>query len=125
MKEMGSELENCIADLKYGAIGINIWNAVSFMLPQCPWGAYPGHSLNDIQSGIGVVHNSLMLDHTEKSVLYGPFRTLPRALNLAPPRPPWFVTNKAAHISVKRLTQFEADRKIYRLPGILVSALRG
>ncbi len=125
IKELGNEFEDHIANLKYGAIGINIWNAVTFMLPQCAWGAYPGHTYDDIQSGIGVVHNSLMLDHTEKSVLFGPFRTLPRALNLAPPKPPWFVTNKTAHMTTKRITQFEYDRKIFRLPQILVSALRG
>ena len=125
IKEIGADFEDCIADLKYGAIGINVWNAVTFMLPQCPWGAYPGHTYDDIQSGIGVVHNSLMLEKTEKSVLYGPFRTLPRAFNLAPPRPPWFVTNKRADVTLKKITRFEADGKISRLPGILISALQG
>ena len=125
LNELGETFEEYLAKLKYGAIGVNIWNAVTFLLPQCPWGAYPGHTYNDIQSGIGVVHNSLMLEKTEKTVLYGPFRPFPRALNLAPPRPPWFVTNKRADVTLKKITQFEADRKISRLPGILVSALRG
>ena len=125
IRELGEEFEDHLAKLKYGAIGVNVWNAVTFMLPQCPWGAYPGHTYDDIQSGIGVVHNSLMLEKTEKSVLYGPFRPFPRALNLAPPRPPWFITNKRADVTLKKITYFEADRKISRLPGILVSALRG
>jgi len=125
MKAMGTELENCISDLKYGTVAINIWNGVAFLLPQCPWGAFPGHTYDDIQSGIGVVHNSLMFDKPEKTVLYGPFRTLPRAFNLSPPRPPWFVTNKTANSTMKQITKFAARPGIWRLPGIFISALRG
>ena len=125
IKELGDELENCIAELKYGAIGINIWNGVAFLLPQCTWGAFPGHTYNNIQSGIGVVHNSLMFDKPEKTVLYGPFKTLPRALNLAPPKPPWFVTNKTAGTTMKRITKFALKPNIFGLPGIFISALKG
>lgn len=125
IKEMGEEFENCIADLKYGAIGINVWNAVAFLLPQCTWGAFPGHTYNDIQSGIGVVHNSLMFDKPEKTVLYGPFRNMPRALNLAPPKPPWFVTNKTGSETLRRITDFALDQDIKKLPGIFFSALKG
>ena len=125
IKELGDEFENCIADLKYGAIGVNIWNGVVFLLPQCTWGAFPGHTYNDIQSGIGVVHNSLMFDKPEKTVLYGPFKTLPRALNLAPPKPPWYVTNKTADTTMKRITKFALKPNILDLPGIFISALKG
>lgn len=125
IKELGDELENCIAELKYGAIGINIWNGVAFLLPQCTWGAFPGHTYDNIQSGIGVVHNSLMFDKPEKTVLYGPFKTLPRALNLAPPKPPWYVTNKTADTTMKRITKFALKPNIFGLPGIFISALKG
>jgi aldehyde dehydrogenase (NAD(P)+) len=125
MKELGDELENCIADLHYGAVGVNIWNGVAFLLPQCTWGAFPGHTYDDIQSGIGVVHNSLMFDKPEKTVLYGPFRTLPRALNLAPPKPPWFVTNKTAGKTMELISNFALKPSIFKLPGIFYSALKG
>ncbi len=125
MKEMGDAFEDCLADMKYGAIGVNVWNGVVFLLAQCTWGAYPGHTYDDIQSGIGIVHNSLMLENIEKSILYGPFRTLPRALNLSPPSPPWFVTNKTADKTLERLTKFAIDKNPLRIPGIFVSALRG
>ena len=125
IKELGDELENCIADLQYGAVGVNIWNGVAFLLPQLTWGAFPGHTYDNIQSGIGVVHNSLMFDKPEKTVLYGPFRTLPRALNLAPPRPPWFVTNKTANNTMKLLTNFALKSSLFKLPGIFLSALKG
>ena len=125
MKEMGTAFEDCIADLHYGAIGINVWNGIVFSLAQCTWGAYPGHTYDDIQSGIGVVHNSIMLEKVEKSVAYGPFRTMPRALNLAPPSPPWFVTSKSAATTMKRLTKFAVDPSPLHLPGIFASALTG
>ena len=125
MQEMGVEFENCIAEMKYGAIGVNIWNGVVFLLAQCTWGAYPGHTYEDIQSGIGVVHNSLMLENAEKSVLYGPFRGLPRAFNLAPPTPPWFVTNRTAATTLRRLTSFAVNPSVWKLPGIFASALSG
>ena len=125
LKEMGDDFEDCIADLKYGAIGINVWNAVAFLLPQCTWGAFPGHTYNDIQSGIGIVHNSLMFDKPEKTVLYGPFRTLPRALNLAPPKPPWYVTNKTGSNTLRKITDFALNPSFLKLPGIFISALKG
>lgn len=125
IQELGPELENCISDLKYGTVAINIWSAAAFLLPQSSWGAFPGHTYDDIQSGIGTVRNSLMFDKPEKTVYYGPFRSLPRALNLAPPRPPWFVTNKTAHITMKRITKFAVNPGIRHLPGIIYSALRG
>jgi hypothetical protein len=34
-----------------------------------PWGAYPGHTRQDIGSGIGFVHNAFMLEDIEKTVL--------------------------------------------------------
>ena len=125
MKEMGAEFERGIADMKYGAIGVNIWNGVVFLLAQCTWGAYPGHTYDDIQSGIGIVHNSLMLENVEKSVLYGPFRGLPRAWTLAPPSPPWFVTNRTAATTLERLTKFAVHPSVAKLPGIFASALTG
>jgi aldehyde dehydrogenase (NAD(P)+) len=125
IKELGDALENCIADLQYGAVGVNVWNGVAFLLPQCTWGAFPGHTYDDIQSGIGVVHNSLMFDKPEKTVLYGPFRTLPRAFNLAPPKPPWFVTNRTANKTMRLITKFALRPSMIKLPGIFYSALKG
>lgn len=125
IRELGTNLENCIGELKYGVVAVNVWNAAAFLLPQSSWGAYPGHTYDDIQSGIGTVRNSLMFDRPEKTVYYGPFRPLPRALNLAPPRPPWFVTNRTAHITMKRITKFAVNPGIRHLPGIFYSAMKG
>jgi len=129
MKELGSKLEQAIGDLKYGAVGVNIWNGVAFLITQCPWGAFPGHKFDDIQSGIGTVHNTYMFERPEKSVLYGPFRSLPRAwlygdFNLMP-KPVWFVTNKTSGTTSKRITRFAVNPGAHHLPGIFASALMG
>ncbi len=42
------------------------------------WGGFPGTTLEDAQSGIGVVHNALLLDSPERTLVHGPFRAAPR-----------------------------------------------
>jgi hypothetical protein len=128
-KQLGVNLDKAIADLKYGAIGVNIWNAAAFLVTQCTWGAFPGHTYNNIQSGIGVVHNTFLFDKPQKSVIYGPFRVLPRAwfhgdFNLMP-KPVWFVTNKTTHITSRLITKFSVNPGFKHLPGIFLAALRG
>ncbi|MCI0454205.1 MAG: aldehyde dehydrogenase family protein [Candidatus Dadabacteria bacterium] len=114
--ELGSLLDHAVSDLRYGSIGINHWPALSYALGSTTWGAYPGHTLDDIQSGIGVVHNTLMFDEPQKSVIYGPFRVWPK--------PPWFVTHKSAHKLAPILTRFEASPRFSLLPSMWL-ALRG
>ncbi len=129
IKELGSGLEEAIAALRYGSIGINSWVALGYLLARATWGAYPGHPDSDIQSGRGVVHNALLFDKPQKSVVYAPFRPFPRALLHGQfhmsPKPPWFVTNRTADVTNRRLTRFAARPGWLHLPGIFASALRG
>ena len=69
----GPALNEAIADLRYGSIGVNLWHALSFALGTTVWGAYPGHAVNDIQSGRGFVGNAYMFARPQKSVVRGPF----------------------------------------------------
>jgi aldehyde dehydrogenase (NAD(P)+) len=129
IQELGPRLEDCIADLKYGGIGVNAWSGLVYLLSSCSWGAFPGHTYDDIQSGIGVVHNSFLFDKPQKSVVYANFHPFPRAiaegqLHLSP-RPPWFVTNKKAHTLGRKLAKFEAKPGFSHIPGIFLDALRG
>ena len=121
-------LDRAIARLRYGCIGVNAWSGVGFLLPQASWGAYPGHTADDIQSGTGVVHNSLLFDRPQKSVVHAPFFPYPRALAHGSasmlPVPPWFVTHRRAHLVTERLTRFEASRALRHVPGIFAAALR-
>ena len=122
-------LESIVADLEYGAIGINAWSAFAFFLAPCPWGAFPGHSLDDIQSGIGIVHNSFMLERTERVVVQAPWRPFPRGLASGQltllPRPPFFITNRRQHVLGRLLTEFQHQPSWFKLPRLFVNALRG
>jgi len=129
LKELGARFEDALAQLRYGGIGVNCWVGLVYLLARATWGAYPGHPDTDIQSGRGVVHNVMMFDKAEKSVAYAPFRPFPRTLlhgdfHLSP-KPPWFVTNRQAHVVGRRLTRFVANPGPQHLPGIFAAALRG
>jgi len=128
-RSLGARLEEQIARLRYGTVGVNSWTAVGYLTAHATWGAFPGHSLDDIQSGRGVVHNALLLADTERTVVYGPFRPSPRSLLRGElsitPKPAWFVNNRTAATTGRRLTRFTARPRWRSLPGIFASALRG
>lgn len=129
LKKLGSQLEDVIAKLHFGCIGINAWIGAGFLFAETPWGAFPGHARNDIRSGAGVAHNGLLFDKPEKSVVRQPFYPFPR--NLAhgefhlSPKPAWFVTHRREHDVGRRFTRFEARPGFRHLPGLFLSALRG
>ena len=129
IKQLGPDLENIISELKYGSIGINTWCAMAFLTAECTWGAFPGHTANDIQSGNGVVHNTRLFDKPEKTVVYAPFSPFPRNLLKGEmhmfPKPPWFITNKQAQNVSRRFTYFQAKPSPLHLPGLFFDALRG
>lgn len=128
-KELGPELEQAVADLRYGSVGINVWTGLAYLVTRAPWGAAPGHTTDDVGSGIGFVHNSMLFDRPQKAVAWGPFYNFPRNLLHGEihmsPRPPWFVTNKSGGVTSRLLTHYAMDGKLRRLPGIFASALRG
>lgn len=125
---LGAGFGRAIAALRYGTIAINAWTGLGFLLAAAPWGAFPGGSLADVGSGIGVVHNALLIDGAERTVVHGPFRPFPasvlageRALS---PRPPWFVTARTAATTGRLLTGFAGGRAPWLLPAALASAFR-
>ena len=129
---LGDGFEHAVAELRYGTVAINTWTGVAFGIPTMPWGAYPGGTLEDVQSGIGVVHNALLLDDVERGVMRGPFRPFPRSIGAligpgtfsALPRPPWFVTSPGAADGGRLLTRFRIRPRLTTLLGILESAFR-
>ncbi|MGY0498344.1 aldehyde dehydrogenase family protein [Nocardia sp. FBN12] len=129
LRALGTSFEDELTRLRYGTIGVNAWSGVGYLAAHATWGAFPGHPLEDIESGRGVVHNAFLLADTERTVVRGPFRPAPRSLlhgewTLAP-KPPWFVNNKTAAVTGRRLTAFAARPGWGRLPAIFASALRG
>jgi len=128
-RALGEKWDSIIRELKYGCIAINAWTGLGFLTVQTPWGAFPGHTLDDIQSGIGFVHNTYMFDRVERTVIEAPFRPFPRnllhgSLSLLP-KPPWFVTNKKADILGRLLTQFQHRPGFLKIPRIFLNALLG
>ncbi|HEY5854314.1 MAG TPA: aldehyde dehydrogenase family protein [Aldersonia sp.] len=129
VEQLGWRFEQCIARLRYGTVAVNAWTGVGFLTARAHWGAFPGHTLEDIQSGRGVVNNALLIDDTERTVVYGPFRPAPRSLRHGEisltPKPAWFVSNKTAATTGRRLTEFANQPSWLGLPAIFASALRG
>ncbi|MEO6512948.1 MAG: hypothetical protein ABIO16_18260, partial [Nocardioides sp.] len=88
--------------------------------------AFPGHTLEDVQSGIGVVHNAFLLADVERTVVRGPFRPFPRSAVRGEfalsPKPPWFVSTRTARTTGELLTRFAAKPSWAKLPRIFGSA---
>ncbi len=118
LKKIGrKKFEEIITDLHYGCIAINSWTGVGFQILQTPWGAFPGHTLDDVQSGIGFVHNTYMFDKPQRTVVWAPFT--------AKPRPAWFITNKMQHKIGERVIKFMHKPGWWRFLGILKYAIKG
>ena len=128
-RQLGADFDRAIAALRYGGIGINAWVGAAFLIARAAWGAYPGHTYTDVQSGIGVVHNALMFDQPLKTVVSAPFHPFPRSVrrgeNTLFPKPPWFLTNQTSESTARKLTEFAAAPSAAKLPALFASALRG
>lgn len=111
------ELDTAIAQLRYGAIGINLWAGVIFGIPACTWGAFPENSPANIQSGQGVVHNAYLFDYPQKSVVSAPFRIFPT--------PPWFARHRSLLAMAKHYTNLQAQPSLSTLLQVFWAALRG
>jgi aldehyde dehydrogenase (NAD(P)+) len=127
-KNLGAKFEDAIAHLKYGTIAINAWTGFGYLSAGAPWGAYPGHTLADVQSGIGTVHNALLIDSPERTVVEGPFRPFPRSFGGGEmslfPKPPWFVTSRSATATGRRLVHFAKKPSWLRMPAVFAHAFR-
>ena len=131
-RALGTGFERALTALHYGSIAVNAWTAFGFITPTLTWGAFPGGTIQDVGSGIGVVHNALLLDDVERSIVRGPFRPFPRSLPGANgggrftilPKPPWFVTSRTGAAVSEGLTRFRATGGIPGLVKTLLQALR-
>lgn len=129
LRELGPVLEEAIADLRYGAIGVNVWCAAVYLLANNPWGGYANYPDEMTDSGRGMVHNAFMFSRAQKGVAYGHFYPFPRNLLHGEwhisPRPAWFVTNKQAATLGRRFSHYEYSPGFRHLPGLFFAALRG
>ena len=129
LAELGASFGQALVDLRYGTIAVNTWTGFGFLTAGASWGAFAGHTIDDVQSGIGVVHNALLLDGPERTIARGPFRPLPRSILhgefAISPRPPWFVTNRTGTLTARLLTAFAQKPGWGKLPALFASTLRG
>jgi len=76
--------ERFVTTLGYGVLGVNTWVAVAYTLAAVPWGGYPGGTLAEPGSGLGRVHDPLLLPGVHHAVVRGPL-----AARLTPPWVAW------------------------------------
>jgi aldehyde dehydrogenase (NAD(P)+) len=110
-------VECAVRDLRHGTVAINVWPALAYAFVSTPWGGHPSATLADIQSGLGWVHNTVMLEDIEKCVVRGPLKPFPK--------PIWFPTHKTVHELGKKLVGFETSPSWLKVPSIAMSAMKG
>jgi aldehyde dehydrogenase (NAD(P)+) len=122
-------VETAVANLRYGAIGVNAWCGLIYRISQNPWGAFQDADAVDIGSGNCMVHNTLLFDSPQKAVVRGGFRPFPRSWQhgdfTLSPKPPWFVTHNQRNSTAQRVARFSLNPGYVHLPGIFAAALRG
>jgi acyl-CoA reductase-like NAD-dependent aldehyde dehydrogenase len=110
-------VERAIAKLRYGVIAVNAFIGLPFACAAPPWGAYPGSTPENIQSGSGFVHNTSMLEGVEKTVLRAPLTTFPK--------PGYFASHRTAHKLTPKIVSMEQNASWTKVPAIVFDAMRG
>jgi acyl-CoA reductase-like NAD-dependent aldehyde dehydrogenase len=74
--------EQVVDHLAFGVVAVNGWAALAYALGNVPWGGFPGGTLTDPKSGLGFVHDPLLLPLVHNSVIRCPLSAMLR--------PAWF-----------------------------------
>ena len=114
---LAAAVEQAVGRLHYGTVAVNAWSGLSFALGAPPWGAHPGATPAEIQSGTGFVHNTAMLEGIEKVVLRHPLTLRPKPIT--------FPSHRTAHVLGRRLVELEARPSWRRVAGVVGAAIRG
>lgn len=75
-QRVAEALERALTNLRYGTITVNHWLGYAYYFGLSTWGAYPGSDWWDVQSGVGMTNNVLMLEGVQKSIYRAPFHRL-------------------------------------------------
>ena len=110
-------VERAIIKLRYGVIAVNAFVGMPFAFAAPTWGAYPGSTPDDIQSGSGFVHNTSMLEGVEKTVMRAPLTTFPK--------PAYFASHRTTHKMMRKIVAMEKSASWAKVPGIVFDAMRG
>jgi hypothetical protein len=112
-----SAIDGALRDLRYGTVSVNAWPALAYALGTTPWGGHPSATLANVQSGIGWVHNTVMLEGIEKCVVRAPLKPMPKQA--------YFATHKTVDKLGRKLVDFEASPSWLKVPGLAIAALSG
>jgi len=115
--EVGGALNRAIVELRYGTVAVNHWPALAYATTSPAWGGHPSATLQNVQSGIGWVHNTYLLEGIEKTVLRGPLKVFPK--------PVWFSDHRRVGAMGRRLLEMERSPSWLKVPGLVVNALQG
>lgn len=110
-------LSRAVDELRYGTVAVNYWPAIGYGTGTPPWGGHPSATLQDAQSGVGFVHNALMLEHVRKVVLRGPLRSFPK--------PFYFPSHRHLEELARGLFDYESTGKLLPLLRTGVHGVRG
>jgi acyl-CoA reductase-like NAD-dependent aldehyde dehydrogenase len=79
--------EQVVDHLAFGVVAVNGWAALAYALGNVPWGGFPGGTLRSPKSGLGFVHDPLLLPLVHNSVIRSPLSAFLR--------PAWFPWHRA------------------------------
>lgn len=109
-------LEEAVTKLEYGTLGINTWAGLGFALGTTTCGAFPGHTRAEPGSGLGVVHNTFLFDHPQKTVLRAPFRPWLR--------PPWWPGHRRLGALGEGVMRYEKAPSFTQVADLFLAAVR-
>ena len=128
IRELGAAFDDALAALRFGCVAVNAWPGIGFSLATAAWGAFPGNTVDDVGSGIGIVHNAYLFDKPQKTIVRAPFAPFPRSLangeRTLLPVPPWFVTHRRAAAVGRAMFDYTAKRGALRMAATIVAAMR-
>jgi len=112
-----TSFDAALRDLRYGTVSVNAWPGIGYALVNTPWGGHPSATLENVQSGIGWVHNTLLIEGIEKCVIRGPLKSTPKMA--------YYPTHKTLHHLGRKLVDFEGSPSWLKVPGLAIAALGG
>ncbi len=110
-------IERAIGRLHYGTVCVNGFPGMTTVLGTPPWGAYPGSTQGDIQSGKGWVHNRAMIEGIEKVVARFPLTSFPK--------PAYLPSHQTVQTLMRRMTALEEKSSWSKVPGVVIAAMMG
>jgi acyl-CoA reductase-like NAD-dependent aldehyde dehydrogenase len=117
--------ELLVEHLEYGVVAVNGWSALAYALGNIPWGGFPGGTLAAPASGIGRVHDPLLLPLVHNTILRAPL--------VVWPAPPWFPWHRGSvKLTSGLLAMYASIARgglglgplVRMLPDVLLSAVR-